>query len=880
VLEDFLNKRDETQVAPSLVVTGPPGSGKSVTLRTAARQGLQFYDAEGLPRYIPVLLSFADYRRNNFDLELSVAESLKFRGFGRHAADTEHFVVDFVHQELYRGRILVLLDGLDELKIEDRKEASNRLVAFLRQNPQLPSIISCRTVPFREHKAQFTILNPHYIEMAEFIPAAIKQFVSRWRFDPPKNNEGLLRILGDRSHLREMAKNPLMLTIITFLYSLPKYRLPDNRAQFYEVCARALLEEWDQSMASERANQFDRPHKEDLLARLAFEHLQGPDPDSDIKENFVYDHFATWMRELGLIAGNNVKIVKEIEYNSGLLVPLPPNGLRFPHQTFLEYFAALFLLRHASYEDVATHYIQDPKRWREVLLLYCGLSTDVKAVSEIIDNALADDDVELALEILTNARTIAPEISQKVLLTTKNQMQMQPTPSLIEHLGYLAANQLSDFAEEAYKILAICLQGGTQKLTDEVLQALILAIMRKPTEEDVNLIIENFERLQLQRILPTMGDNALILVGHMMALESLSPEKKKQWVESLRLANMPRLLYEIMHDSQDEQDLHLAAIALARLSKQNSFWNLLDNPSIPELKRNIAVEGIINRWGWPHSVPRTSHGRYIAISLANHVAKAMLSGSYSDFASPKQDLHHWLSYLAHGIAYKEQYPRIPQQAMVSPQSLITECMPNMIVSLWKVFCIKRKGLENYIRVLSFCADNWYISMLSIITFYCIPSSSIFLWSFISTISYTINGSTTGLEFTFSLGFFFFYTISCLVFTIICKMYGGGLTRGSLLLISFIYPLITFYSIKETLRYKGKSLSIPTFMYVYYSISLIIFTFISSNFIFNVLLLTHILATCVYINYVLLFIPFLFNIEPERQLLKYLSQENESDFSVL
>ncbi|HYN78867.1 MAG TPA: hypothetical protein VES73_13885 [Lamprocystis sp. (in: g-proteobacteria)] len=39
-----------------------------------------------------------------------------------------------------------------------------------------------------------------------------------------------------------------------------KYRLPDNRTQFYEVCSRAVLEEWDQTQSCDRANQFDRPH--------------------------------------------------------------------------------------------------------------------------------------------------------------------------------------------------------------------------------------------------------------------------------------------------------------------------------------------------------------------------------------------------------------------------------------------------------------------------------------------------------------------------------------------------------------------------------------------------------------------------------------------
>jgi hypothetical protein len=684
-----------------LVVTGAPGSGKSVALRLIARLSLLSLGDAGsktrlgwlsfgdvaLESPVPVAMTFADYRRSGFDMAATVTQSLTARHFKDPGNKWEHSAEEFARERLSDGHLLLLLDGLDELRLEDRREAAQRLVAFAGAHPTVSIVVGCRTVAFRELRDSLAAIEPSVVEMAELIPSSIREFVRRWRFDPPKSDGELFGILSSRPHLRELAKNPLTLTITTFLYSLPKYRLPDNRAQFYEVCARALLEEWDQSQSAERANRFDRPHKEQILARLAYEHLCGRDPDQDIDEHFALGTFASEMQKIGLNPGQNAQLLKEIEENAGLLMPLPPNGLRFPHQTFLEYFASLYLVRNLTTTILIDLYRSDTRRWRETLLLYCGLNTQTESTAIILDTALEARDLDLAIEALTSARAIPSDAATQVLDRVDALLKDAPTPHLVQHVGALAANRQSAFAERALRMLTSCV-ATSEHLSDEVLQALILTLIRHQDAGAVNLILDNFERLQIHRVLAAMDEDSVQQIVSRLSLERLTRQQQTQVVEALRLSKMPRALYEILHASSEANLTHLAAIALGRLSNERPFWELLNDPRLPPLPASDSAEQLLRRWGWPNIPVRTPMGRHAFFIIARHLADAMFDGSYFSFEAPKAELHAWISYLAHGLAYESRYPGIKWHELGRAEKarthlILTHMLPVAIRTIWR-----------------------------------------------------------------------------------------------------------------------------------------------------------------------------------------------------
>ena len=149
-------------------------------------------------------------------------------------------------------------------------------------------------------------------------------------------------MINGRAHLSELASNPLMLTIITFLYSKPKYTLPDNRVQFYEQCSLALLEEWDRTKQVDRANKFESHQKNAVLSLVAFEHINSTGIDDElIDREVIHQYVREEMKGMSLKVEEYPLMENEIVLNSGLIHAIPPSDYRFPHRTFMEYFTRL-----------------------------------------------------------------------------------------------------------------------------------------------------------------------------------------------------------------------------------------------------------------------------------------------------------------------------------------------------------------------------------------------------------------------------------------------------------------------------------------------------------------------------------------------------------
>ena len=107
--------------------------------------------------------------------------------------------------------------------------------------------------------------------------------------------------------------------------------------------------------------------------------------DELIHEDKIHKVIREEMKRLSLKVDEYTLIREEIVLNSGLLQQIPPTDYRFPHKTFMEFFAATYLVTEKSYQDVLNLYKQDPEKWKEVLLLYMGLIKNKKYSNFILN---------------------------------------------------------------------------------------------------------------------------------------------------------------------------------------------------------------------------------------------------------------------------------------------------------------------------------------------------------------------------------------------------------------------------------------------------------------------------------------------------------------
>jgi hypothetical protein len=378
---------------PCSVVVGPPGAGKSMLLRHSMLAWADSPPTSVDDDRIPVIV---ELRRCDgiSDLEEYIIAALKrsgFRGANR-----------FVNRALLRGDLTVLFDGLDEVETHKRTLVTDQLkdLANKYQDAGCQFIVTCRAAIYEGQ------LRPEYknmVRVAEFDDAQIARFLSAWPHMRDKDAPNqLLAALADAPRIKQLARNPLLLTMIAILYSEirpgDKFTLPTSRAQFYKEAISELLR-----MKKERT--YREPEKRAVLQRLALMVHDYPIDTPDrltLSYAQVVHETTDVILQLNLEASDALPLLDELVERSGLLQRIDGGArYQFSHLSLQEFLAAAELTDDP--EGLLQRFRRDQTAWREPLKLWCGLvSRDCTSViREVYSN-----DPALAFECLVEASKI------------------------------------------------------------------------------------------------------------------------------------------------------------------------------------------------------------------------------------------------------------------------------------------------------------------------------------------------------------------------------------------------------------------------------------------------------------------------------------------
>ncbi|NJN87462.1 MAG: NACHT domain-containing protein [Leptolyngbyaceae cyanobacterium SL_7_1] len=249
-----------------LMITGIPGSGKTMLLKHIAFS----YGKGRLPelenRPVPVLVELHRLNDSNLTEEkliTAIVEAFKRNRFPN--ADR------FVRHSLKHGKLMLLLDGLDEVNSSIRPvlaQCISDLLKSLDEHQRCRLIVTCRTQVYDNefaHEADQTL------RVVEFTDQQMRHFLNAWQREIPagKSIDQLMQTLRDRPRIMALARNPLLLTIIAHLYTDPAFELPRSRAEFYQESTRILLEQWQDQL-----NRYRGSDKRRVLQYLALHQQQ------------------------------------------------------------------------------------------------------------------------------------------------------------------------------------------------------------------------------------------------------------------------------------------------------------------------------------------------------------------------------------------------------------------------------------------------------------------------------------------------------------------------------------------------------------------------------------------------------------------------------
>ncbi|MET8385018.1 HEAT repeat domain-containing protein, partial [Streptosporangium canum] len=391
-----------------VALLGDPGAGKS-TLARYLVLGLVGDGTEksldGLRGWLPLLVELRSYAdlRSRCETFLEYLEHLhRTEGTGIPARPLDRYLRE-------DGRALVVFDGLDELFDPKVRETVTRQIAgFATRYPKARILVTSRVIGYRRaelHDAGFR----HYT-LQDLDTAQIEEFTERWyelamrdRKDEARLlRDRLMRAMTDSPSIRELAGNPLLLTILAIIGR--RQELPRERRTVYVHAASVLVEHWDVNRHLEDARipagYIDAEDKKELLRRVAWRmqsgrsglagnHIRG----EDLLEEFV-DYLGTRYqldpREAKTIARGMLDQFRERNF----ILSLYGGGVYgFVHRAFLEFFCADEIVRRFQNKrqwspaqlvsEMFGRHWPDPA-WREVLLLVAGM-IDERFTGEIVD---------------------------------------------------------------------------------------------------------------------------------------------------------------------------------------------------------------------------------------------------------------------------------------------------------------------------------------------------------------------------------------------------------------------------------------------------------------------------------------------------------------
>ncbi len=408
-----------------LRVLGKPGSGKTTFLYHLAVQCNRSSFAANL---VPIFITLRD-----------LAEDSKIKG--------DFSILNYIRQEfitcgisdpsvieslLSAGRILLLLDGMDEVLKHESNAVFREIRKFSDKYHKNKFVVTCRIASQKLQIRGFTD-----VEIAPFTTEQIIAFVQKWFVAFTKTTklagqaESVKFIqkldLAENWQFRQLVVTPLFLHLACWVFHSQE-KFPTKRTEFYKEGLDLLLGKWDEARGIERDNiykGFLLPQKLKLLSQIAattFEHGEYFF-EQRVIEQFIGDyisHLTDAVIEPMQLQLESEAALKAMEAQHGLLVERARGVFSFSYLAFQEYFTAKNIV--ASYnlqaleqalEGLVSH-ITDP-HWHEIFLLTAGMLRSADSLMQLMKqqiDALVAEDPYLQ-EFLTwasqKSRTISTE---------------------------------------------------------------------------------------------------------------------------------------------------------------------------------------------------------------------------------------------------------------------------------------------------------------------------------------------------------------------------------------------------------------------------------------------------------------------------------------
>ncbi|MET7490447.1 NACHT domain-containing protein [Streptomyces sp. NPDC005538] len=602
--------------ASRVLLRGEAGSGKTTLLRwlaiTAARGAFtaELADWNGLT---PVFVKLREY--SGRPLPKKPEELLD----GVAGNITGIMPKGWVERQLRDNKVLLLVDGVDELLGSERRSVRDWLRKLLGTYAGIRVVVTSRPTAAGAdwlRREDFTALH-----LDRMTPPDLAAFVRQWHQavrelgdelpcavdELPRYEQSLLNSLKDRAHLQSLAGTPLLAAMLCAMHLNRGSQLPRDRMELYRNALHTLVHDRDadRNVPSALDSKLSLGDKLVVLRDLAWRLSDNNRSEIGLDQAAVHvTSKLSAMRHLEVQDGH--RVLEQLRDRSGILRSPVEGRLDFVHRTFQEYLAA----EEATEEDRIGNLVGRAHLdlWRETITMAAGHANSrqrQELLDGILDRAEAEPRHARVLRLLAaSCQETMPSVSEglagrldgamSALLPARRETDPPALAAVGTSLLRRLPRSLGELTEKAavQTVRTVAMVGGEEAL----------ALMVRYAEDRRSLVIDEIITAWAYFDADAYGEQVLAglpLEGHNVRLTH-----SQQWRAATRLRSITWL-------SIDYPLQGLAAVDQLPPVEKLSVYNLRGPGDLSVLTADPQLE-LLTVWG-----PGKLHGLESVENLGN-----------------------------------------------------------------------------------------------------------------------------------------------------------------------------------------------------------------------------------------------------------------------
>lgn len=402
-----------------VVIRGSAGSGKTTLLQwlasSAAGRELPA-PLEELNDCVPLLLRLRSLVREG-GIRLPAPE--EFLAEAARPLSGQPGAAGWATQQLETGRLLLLVDGVDEVPEKERPRTRAWLEELLTAYPDARCVVTTR--PSAVTEGWLSRCGFSELELLPMTRSDVQSFVARWHAATRSSSDwqsALNAAMVTKPDLGRLATNPLMCALICALNSNRRGFLPESRMELYAAALEMLLVRRDRERGVTQGLVLNLDQQTRILQKLAY--WLTVNCATEMSYQRAEKIVAEALPAMPAIAATAEQVLRHLILRSGLLRQPTTESLDFVHRTFQDYLGAKAAIENEDLGVLVGNAHDD--QWEDVLRMAAGHARPRERAA-LLQRLLAraDDDPShrerlyvVAAACLENATELDPSVREDV----------------------------------------------------------------------------------------------------------------------------------------------------------------------------------------------------------------------------------------------------------------------------------------------------------------------------------------------------------------------------------------------------------------------------------------------------------------------------------